>query len=81
MPKPVVFITGALTGIGRAVAEAYAAENAKIVVTGRHLDKGNDLVARLKEIGAAHAIFLKLDVRRHGRQTAIQPLRAQLSAR
>jgi NAD(P)-dependent dehydrogenase (short-subunit alcohol dehydrogenase family) len=37
---PAVLITGALTGIGRATALAFAGEGARIVVSGRHGDKG-----------------------------------------
>jgi len=33
---PVVLITGALTGIGRAAALAFAKEGSRIVVSGRH---------------------------------------------
>jgi len=36
MSEQVVLITGALTGIGRATAIAFAREGAKIVVSGRH---------------------------------------------
>ena len=35
MTTPVVLITGALTGIGRATALAFAQEGARIVVSGR----------------------------------------------
>src|ERR1700723_1451419 len=35
MSKPVVLITGALTGIGRATALAFAHEGARVVVSGR----------------------------------------------
>ena len=59
---PVVLITGALTGIGRATALAFAREGARIVVSGRHHDKGNALVSELQEIGA-EATFIKSDVR------------------
>src|ERR1700693_4998556 len=59
---PVVLITGALTGIGRATALAFAREGARIVVSGRHDDKGNALVSELQEIGA-EATFIKSDVR------------------
>src|SRR6202047_4343330 len=59
---PAVLITGALTGIGRATALAFAREGARIVVSGRHDDKGNALVSELKEIGA-EATFIKSDVR------------------
>jgi NAD(P)-dependent dehydrogenase (short-subunit alcohol dehydrogenase family) len=59
---PAVLITGALTGIGRATALAFAREGARIVVSGRHEDKGNALVSELQEIGA-EATFIKSDVR------------------
>src|SRR5467141_3731580 len=60
--SPAVLITGALTGIGRATALAFAREGARIVVSGRHDDKGNALVSELQEIGA-EATFIKSDVR------------------
>src|SRR5258708_34652129 len=59
---PAVLITGALTGIGRATALAFAREGARIVVSGRHDDKGNALVSELQEIGA-EATFIKSEVR------------------
>ena len=34
MSKPVVVMTGALTGIGRATAVAFAKEGARLVVSG-----------------------------------------------
>lgn len=37
---PVVLITGALTGIGRAAAFAFAREEARIVVSGRRAEEG-----------------------------------------
>src|SRR6202048_2014356 len=59
---PAVLITGALTGIGRATALAFAREGARIVVSGGHDDKGNALVAELQAIGA-EAAFIKSDDR------------------
>jgi len=64
MTPPVVLITGALTGIGRATALAYAREGARIVVSGRRQDAGEVLAAELKETGAADAVFVRADVRR-----------------
>ena len=62
MNTPAVLITGALTGIGRAAALAFAREGARIVVSGRHDDKGKALVSELQELGA-EATFIKSDVR------------------
>lgn len=61
--KPTVLITGALSGIGRATALAFAREGARIVVSGRHEDKGRALVEELQKLGA-EVEFVKTDVRR-----------------
>src|ERR1700744_6380160 len=58
----VVLITGALTGIGRATAFAFAQEGANIVVSGRKTTEGGQLAEALKALGVA-AIFIKADVR------------------
>lgn len=57
MRNQVVLITGALTGIGRAAAVAFANKGAKVVVSGRHDDKGHDLVAELRALGAEAEFF------------------------
>ena len=57
-----VLITGALTGIGRATALAFAREGARIVVSGRHDDEGQKLATELRKLGA-EATFIKSDVR------------------
>ncbi|MDX6331472.1 MAG: hypothetical protein QOI83_3855 [Streptomycetaceae bacterium] len=48
MHKPVVLITGALTGIGRAAAVAFAQEEANVVVTGRRDQAGKELAQELR---------------------------------
>ena len=58
-----VLITGALTGIGRAAALAFAHNGNRIVVSGRHQDAGEALVSELREQGA-EAEFIQADVRR-----------------
>jgi NAD(P)-dependent dehydrogenase (short-subunit alcohol dehydrogenase family) len=63
MSNPVVLITGALTGIGRATAAAFAKEGAQIVVSGRHEPEGKALAAELRGMGA-EAEFIAADVRR-----------------
>src|SRR6202521_3312159 len=62
MDSPVVLITGALTGIGRATALAFAKDGARIVIAGRRDEAGQKLVAELREIGA-EAEFWRADVR------------------
>ena len=62
MNTPVVLITGALTGIGRATALAFAREGARIVVSGRHDEEGKKLVAEIRKLGT-EAEFVRSDVR------------------
>ena len=62
MDTKVVLITGALTGIGRATALAFAKEGAQIVVSGRRDEEGKELVAELRKAGA-EADFVRSDVR------------------
>ena len=63
MTSPIVLITGALTGIGRATALAFAKEGATVVVSGRREPEGQALAAELKAQGAADAAFIRTDVR------------------
>ena len=60
--RPVVLITGALTGIGRATALAFARDGARVVVSGRREVEGKALEAELRDLGA-EAEFIKADVR------------------
>jgi NAD(P)-dependent dehydrogenase (short-subunit alcohol dehydrogenase family) len=62
MSSPVVLITGALTGIGRAAAVLFAQEGAHVVVSGRRDREGQELAAELQGLGA-EAIFVRADVR------------------
>src|SRR3989475_3626842 len=62
MTTPVVLVTGALTGIGRATALAFAREGARVVISGRRDDEGQKLAAELQTLGA-EAEFLRSDVR------------------
>ena len=62
MSKQVVLVTGALTGIGRAAALAFAKQGNQVVVSGRHEDAGQALAAELRTLGA-EAEFVRADVR------------------
>jgi NAD(P)-dependent dehydrogenase (short-subunit alcohol dehydrogenase family) len=62
MDDPVILITGALTGIGRAAAVAFAKQGAKVVVSGRRDEAGNALAQELRSLGA-EAEFINADVR------------------
>lgn len=62
MNQTTVLITGALTGIGRATAIAFAKEGANVVVSGRRDEAGHALAAELRTLGA-QAEFVHADVR------------------
>lgn len=62
MSTPVVLITGALTGIGRAAALAFAREGSRIVIAGRRDDAGRQLETELRALGVEVA-FILADVR------------------
>src|SRR6204780_5989989 len=62
MSSPVVLITGALTGIGRATALAFAKEGARVVISGRRDEVGQKLLAEIRALGA-EAEYWRTDVR------------------
>src|ERR1700745_2254203 len=65
MRSPVVLLTGALPGIGRATAVAFANDGARVVVSGRHDDEGQKLAEELRNLGT-EAELGRTDVRHEG---------------
>ena len=59
----VAIITGATSGIGEAAARLFAAEGARVVVSGRDEARGRKVVAAIAEAGGT-AVFVQADVRR-----------------
>jgi NAD(P)-dependent dehydrogenase (short-subunit alcohol dehydrogenase family) len=70
MSNRVVLITGALTGIGRATAEAFARDGAQMVISGRNQEKGDTLAAELRQLGAI-VEFIPADVRKDNEVRAL----------
>jgi NAD(P)-dependent dehydrogenase (short-subunit alcohol dehydrogenase family) len=60
--NPVILITGALTGIGRSTALAFARNGARLIVSGRRETEGKALEVELQKLGA-EAVFVQADVR------------------
>src|SRR5260221_798551 len=54
-------VTGATSGIGKAIAQAMAAEGAHIIVSGRNAERGAQVVASIMEIGE-RAEFIATDL-------------------
>jgi NAD(P)-dependent dehydrogenase (short-subunit alcohol dehydrogenase family) len=62
MTNQVVLITGALTGIGRATALAFARAGAHVVISGRRDEAGHALAGELNALSGA-AEYIRADVR------------------
>ncbi|MCA1763380.1 MAG: SDR family NAD(P)-dependent oxidoreductase [Cryomorphaceae bacterium] len=58
-----VMITGATSGFGKAMAQAFAREEFRLIVTGRRKDRLDLLVSELTGEGKAKAAALAFDVR------------------
>ena len=58
----VSLITGGTSGIGRATAQLFANEGAKVAITGRDEARGREVVADIEQAGGT-AIFVRSDVR------------------
>jgi len=61
----IAIVTGATSGIGRGCALAMAEAGAKLIVTGRNVDRGRITVDMIEELGG-ESIFVQQDVTRQG---------------
>jgi NAD(P)-dependent dehydrogenase (short-subunit alcohol dehydrogenase family) len=57
-----VVISGGSKGMGRAAAETFAAEGARVAVLGRGVDAIDDTLQRARELGAADVLALPADL-------------------
>jgi NAD(P)-dependent dehydrogenase (short-subunit alcohol dehydrogenase family) len=62
LKNKVALITGGTSGIGEATAALFAAEGAKVTITGRHQERGHAVAERIAKNGG-EAIFVGADVR------------------
>jgi NAD(P)-dependent dehydrogenase (short-subunit alcohol dehydrogenase family) len=61
----VALVTGGTSGIGRATAVAFGRAGADVVVAGRSVERGEEVVAELKDLGS-QAMSVRCDVTRSG---------------
>jgi len=57
----VAIVTGGNSGIGRAISEAFARENARVVIGARNVEKGNQTVEAIQKKGGT-ATFVRTDL-------------------
>ncbi|MNF42746.1 3-oxoacyl-[acyl-carrier-protein] reductase FabG [compost metagenome] len=68
----IALVTGSTQGLGEGIARCLAREGAKVVVNGRSQEKGEKVVATLRQLGA-DAVFLRADLTdKHQAQQLVQ---------
>ena len=62
LDRKVALITGGTSGIGRATSLLFAREGAKVAVSGRSEERGEEVVGEIIALGG-EAVFIATDVR------------------
>jgi len=62
LANKVALITGGTSGIGHATALLFAEEGARVAITGRNRERGNEVVTELERLGSK-GLFIQADVR------------------
>lgn len=71
----IALITGATSGIGKAIAEKFASENINLIITGRREDRLKEISATLEQNHGINALPLCFDIRdREAVENAVQSL-------
>jgi NAD(P)-dependent dehydrogenase (short-subunit alcohol dehydrogenase family) len=63
-------VTGATSNIGRAIALAFGAEGANVVISGRSASRGTEVVKQIEDHGSGHAQFVAADLDGSARASA-----------
>lgn len=61
LDNKIALITGATSGMGAASALRFAEAGATVIVTGRNIERGNDIVDKIIQNGGK-AVFVQLDI-------------------
>ena len=61
LKEKIAIVTGGGTGIGKGIAERFAAEGAKVIIAQRHLNKAEEVAENLRSRGA-EAIAVEVDI-------------------
>ncbi|MBN1756216.1 SDR family oxidoreductase [bacterium] len=64
LKNKVAIVTGSTSGIGKAIAILFAAEGAKVAVSGRNLERGREVKQKILDAGGT-AIFIPMEARKN----------------
>jgi len=76
MEGRITLVTGSTSGIGRGIALVFAREGAKVVVTGRNIEGGQETVDMIKKEGG-DAVFVQADLLQSSQVEKLINLRLQ----